>query len=131
MLRFAMADDAKAKPLTQTLETEGERVVHLDGGRSLAVVEKNEQILELRAPSGQVELQIRITPEGPVVVAHAVALELAATERVSIACKEFAVQASQSASVTAGGAIALKSETDIEVSASDDVRVVGKKIHLN
>jgi hypothetical protein len=113
-----MSGSPKEKQLREenaTETTEDSRELYLRDGRKI-VVGEGDQIVEIRSPSGMLELRIKLTEEGPVLQIEGVKMELKATESVEIAAKR----------------IALKAEESIDVVAeNDDVRVVGKKIHLN
>lgn len=80
-------------------------VLELRDGRTLSVVE--EELVEIRAASGRLELRIRLTDDGPVLEMDAVALKLRASESVDVECGEF------------------------RVTARDDVRLQGETIWLN
>lgn len=107
----------------ETVETESEalpeaeeREVYLRGGRKLVVSEAGtEQLVEIRSASGMVELRVRLTEQGPVLQMEAVRLELKASEAVEIESPR----------------VAITTEQDVDVTAGGEVRVVGKKIHLN
>lgn len=116
----------------ETLEEDGEQRVYLDDGRQVAIVRDGaRQALELRAPSGQLELRIRLTEDGPVLSVDAARLEVRATEAVDIQCKDFQVTASESATITSGGAATVKAHGEIEIESEADVFVRGVRILLN
>lgn len=92
-----------------------ERELYLRDGRKLVVAD-NDQLVEIRSPSGMLELRIKLTEEGPVLQMESVRMQLKATESVEIAAKRVEIKAEESIDV---------------VAENDDVRVVGKKIHLN
>ena len=88
--------------------------VALRGGRSLRVAEAGE-VVEIRAASGQLELRIRLTDEGPVLQMEAVRMQLRASEAVEIESKR----------------VDIKTEGDLTIDAKGEVRVVGAMIYLN
>lgn len=96
-------------------ETTDDREVYLRDGRKL-VVGENDSLVEIRSPSGMLELRIKLTEEGPVLQMESVRMQLKATESVEIAAKRVEIKAEESVDV---------------VAETSDVRVVGKKIHLN
>ena len=71
--------------------------------------------IELRGPSGTVELRIRITDDGPVVSVDAARLELRARDAIELASKRVAIRATES----------------LDLEARGDVRVRGALIYLN
>jgi hypothetical protein len=107
-----LSEEAATETATET--GEDNRELYLRDGRKV-VVGEGDQIVEIRSPSGMLELRIKLTEDGPVLQMESVKMELKATESVEIAAKR----------------ISLKAEESIDVVAEDDIRVVGKKIHLN
>ena len=95
----------------------------LPSGRELVVEVGAVERLLLRAPSGEVELIIELTPAGPVLKARALRLDLEATESVRLAAP--------SVSIEAGAQLDLRSGGGASVVAADDVVVLGSMIHLN
>jgi hypothetical protein len=74
-----------------------------------------DELVEIRDPSGVVELQIRVTDDGIVLQLEAVRISLKAAESVDVECKTFNVGADES----------------IQLHAAGDVVAQGKLIHLN
>ena len=115
----------------ETGET-SDRELYLDEGRTLKVSRAaGEQVVEVRAASGQLELRVRLTDQGPVLQMEAVKLALTAEESVAIKCKTFEVEASQETIIQSGGELKIKAEGEVEVDSPDDVRIRGKIIWLN
>ena len=122
-----MSGSPKEK-LTRTEDVEGEtqttdeRELYLRDGRKL-VIKDEERIVEIKNPSGMLELRIKLTDEGPVLQMESVRMELKATESLEISSKRIDI---------VGTDIDIKAKESIDVVAeNDDVRVIGKKIHLN
>ncbi|MEZ4368578.1 MAG: hypothetical protein R2939_20205 [Kofleriaceae bacterium] len=85
-----------------TEDAEPEQRVYLADGRQLAIVrDGGRQAVEFRAPSGQLELRVRLTEDGPVLSLETVRLEVRAAESVDIQCKDFQVTATESATIEA------------------------------
>ena len=133
-------DDDASKPghgpgpsvVEQTETTSDERRMFLDGGRQVAVVEHaGQQAVEIRAASGQLELRIKLTAEGPVLSLDGVKVELNAAESLQIKCKDFKVEASESTTIESKGELKIKSDGEMELDSPSDVRIKGKKIWLN
>src|SRR5262245_22815842 len=75
-------------------------------GRTLLVTGRTAgETLEIRSPSGAVELLIRITAEGPVLQLRSSRLELVATGEVLVSCQRFSVEASADVHIRAAGDI--------------------------
>jgi len=125
--------DQATKLGVEEREEEGdEREVYLDQGRTLKVSRDGvDQVVEVRAASGLLELRVRLTDEGPVLQMEAVKVALTAEDSVAIKCKTFEVEASGDTIIQSGGELKLKAEGEIEVESPEDVRVRGKIIWLN
>ena len=102
-----------------------------DGRKVVLNWENDEGDLILTAPSGDLELQVRITPDGPVLQLSGARVELRATESVSIQTKTLDLNASERATIQSAQTVQLLSDGDTEVTAEGDVRVLGAMIHLN
>ncbi len=129
-----MDDDAKHELglAQETEETSETREVYLRDGRTLTVSGTgNEELVEIRAASGQIELSIRLTEQGPVLQLEAVRLKLKATEAVEVETKQFSVRAEESIALASEGELTLESAGETKVTAEADVTVAGKTIHLN
>jgi len=106
--------------------------IPLDRGRSLELSHTGtDDVVEIRAASGQLELRIVLTEDGPVLQLDAVKMSLSASESVAIDCKRFAVNASDEATLESGGEFVIKAEGELQTTSTGDTRVVGKCIYLN
>jgi hypothetical protein len=115
----------------RTDESTETREVYLRDGRKLIVSEEGrDQLVEIRAESGMVELRIRLTEEGPVLQMEAVRMHLKASEAVQIESPKVEIKGTEELALD-GGAVKIKAEQDVKVDAEGDVRVIGKKIFLN
>jgi uncharacterized protein (DUF2345 family) len=110
----------------------------LPSGRSISVESATEH-LTVRGPTGEVELRVCFTSEGPVLTFAAAAIRLESSGEVSVACERFTVEAREDLALEAGGALRAEghhvditaSRGDVRVQANDDVRVTGERIRLN
>ena len=109
-------------------ETTDERELYLRDGRKV-VVGDNDQLVEIRSPSGMLELRIKLTEEGPVLQMESVRMQLKATESLEIAAKRVDIVGTEQVAV-ASKDVSIAAEEDVDVEAKNDVRVVGKMIHL-
>jgi hypothetical protein len=110
---------------------EVEQRVFLDDGRQVAITRDGaRQAVEIRAASGQLELRIRLTADGPVLSLDAVKVELRATD-VAVECETFDVKASERVTIASAGTAEVKADGQIDVTSPEDVVVVGKHIRLN
>jgi hypothetical protein len=131
-----MPDDPKehleAAQVAETAETAETRHLYLRDGRTLTVSGAGtEELVEIRASSGMLELRIKMTEQGPVLQMESVRLQLKATESVDIEAKQFNVRAEESVTVESKGEMKLSGEADVRVDANGEVHVKGKMIYLN
>ena len=113
-------------------ESKGEQRMKLRGGRELRVTaDEAADLVEISAASGEIELRLVITDEGPVLKLDGVRLAIRAAESVDVQCKTFTVSASESVEVSSEGQLDIKSEKELRVTSPDDVRVRGRFIYLN
>jgi hypothetical protein len=125
-------------------------------GRSVAIAPDGAgDRLTIRGPSGELELTIRLTAEGPVITLAGASIELTSSRDVTIECERFAVHAREGAELVSGGdvreqiagerevVVGGKSRVEahsasvearrgnVELKANDDVVVDGERIYLN
>jgi phage baseplate assembly protein gpV len=97
--------------------------LELQGGRTLVLEPAgDEDLVEVRAASGTVEIRLRITDDGPVLELESVRLSLRAARSVDVETSEFTVTADE---------ITLAGKTDVRIDADGDVVVTGETIRLN
>ena len=112
-------------------ETSDAREVFLRDGRTLVVRDQGmDQLVEVRNPSGMLEVRIRLTEEGPVLQMESARLQLKATEAVEIESQRVEIKGADRVDVS-GGHVQVRGEEDVKVDSSGEVRVVGKMIYLN
>lgn len=131
-----MPDDPKehleAAQVAEHAEGAETRNLYLRDGRTLTVSGAGtEELVEIRASSGMLELRIKMTEQGPVLQMESVRLQLKATEAIDVEAKQFNVQAEESVSVRSKGEIKLAGEADVRVDSNGEVHVNGKMIYLN
>jgi hypothetical protein len=117
---------AKSKEELEELSEEASdrREIYLREGRTLSVEQSGtEELVEIRSSSGQVELRIKLTEEGPVLQVESARLQLKASEAVEIESKRVEIRATET--------VRLASKDEIKVEAEGEVRVNGKMIYLN
>jgi predicted pyridoxine 5'-phosphate oxidase superfamily flavin-nucleotide-binding protein len=111
---------------------QGQQEWALQHGRHLALVSSlGDDLVEIRAPGGLVELRIRLTAEGPVLQMESLRLSMKATQDVDITCANFSVRSRDAMTLHADGALRIQGETDLHVDAQGEVHVKGTSIHLN
>jgi phage gp45-like len=117
---------AKSKePLKHDTEQASDRrEIYLREGRTLSIEEAGaDELVEIRSSSGQVELRIKLTEDGPVLQMESVRLQIKASEAVEIESKRVEIKATET--------LQLVSDNEVKVDAEGEVRVNGKMIYLN
>ncbi|HTN92101.1 MAG TPA: hypothetical protein VL242_50875 [Sorangium sp.] len=128
------------------------RVVEVRGAAGEA---GEEERVTVRSASGEVELDVRFTPSGPVLRIRAAELELSSPGAVRVDCDRFHVRAEHGIVHETGGDLAqtvagdattrvrgeLRAEArqatiearrgDVQLVANDDVQLLGERIKLN
>jgi uncharacterized protein (DUF2345 family) len=105
--------------------------LQLDSGRYILICSKEkEELLEI-VDGGEVVVTVRLTDEGPVVTVQGAHLELKSTETLALEAKEVKIKAEEKVSVESRGRLKIDSAKKMDIHSEDDIRVVGKIIHLN
>lgn len=105
-----------------TEEASEEREVYLRDGRKVVVREGAEPLVEVRSESGMVEVRIKLTEQGPVLQMESARLSLKAAESLEIESARVEIK---------GGTVKVHADEDLDIDATNDVRVIGKMIYLN
>ncbi len=109
-----------------------QRNLQLDSGRQVLVhSDEKGELLEILERGGEAVVTVRLTDEGPVVTVQGAHLELKATETLALEAKEVKIKAQEDASVESKGSLKIASSDKMDIHSHDDIRVVGKIIHLN
>jgi len=113
-------------------ETSTKKSLQLDSGRQVLVhSNEKEEILEIVERGGEMVMAVRLTDEGPIVSVQAAQLELKSTETITLDAKKIRIKAQEEASIESEGKLKIESSKNMDVNSEDDIRVVGKMIHLN
>lgn len=108
------------------------QILDLQNARTLTVTPADEgDLVEIHANGGQLELRIRLTPEGPVLQMESVRISLKAAENVDVSCKNFEVRASENVDVHSDGGMQLSGQADVKIDSSGNIIVKGEMIYLN
>jgi hypothetical protein len=136
---------------------EGTRKMTLHSGRVVESVAEgaSRDRLTIKNPSGEIELEIRMTERGPLLKFRSADVELEATRDVKVSCNDFHVKAAGKIVEEAGGDLRQQirgnSETkvrgkmrlaarevdleakrgNVKIDANDDVEILGERIKLN
>jgi len=108
-----------------------EKKLQLDSGRYILIrSNEKEEFLEI-VDGGEVVVTVRLTDEGPVVTVQGAHLELKSTKTIALEAKEVKIKAEEEASIESMGRLKIDSSQKMDIHSEDDIRVVGKIIHLN
>ena len=110
--------------LLDELETRPSRPASLAAAHGRSIDTDDRECLRIRDRDGTIELEIRITAEGPRLSMRGAAIELSATRSVDVRCERFTVAAELGVSLAA-------ERGDVRLDAGDDVIVTGERILLN
>lgn len=103
------------------------RAVALREGRTLTV---GEGLVEIRNESGQLEVRIQLTEQGPVLQMESLRLSLKAAEAVEIEANKVSIHGAERLELH-GGEVAVTADHDFKVNAGGEVRIFGTMIYLN
>ena len=108
------------------------QTIELQHQRTLSITPSDDgDLVEIHAAGGQVELRIRLTPEGPVLQMESIRLSLKAAENVDVSCKNFEVRASEGFDVHSDGGMQLSGKADVKIDSAGNIIVKGEMIYLN
>lgn len=151
MLR-ARPSSATARDLA---DVDGTHTFHSPAGRTLVLDHDGCERLEVFDPAGRFELAVRFTAAGPVLEVAAIGLRLRSDADVTVDCERLRLHARDSIEITSGGAlvehvagdrvsevggvlatiaagVSVHAEDgELDLSASEDARVVGRRVLLN
>jgi hypothetical protein len=113
-------------------ETSTKKSLQLDSGRQVLVQSDGKgELLEILERGGEVVMTVRLTDEGPIVSVQGARLELKSTESIALEAKKIRIKAQEEATIESEGTLKIESSKNMDVNSEDDIRVVGKMIHLN
>ena len=128
-----MPEKAEALNLERSeTEQNKKKQLQLDSGRQILIYsDEKEELLEIIAPKGEVVMTVRLTDAGPIVTVKGAQLTLKATETLALDANKIKITARQEAVVESKGNLKVESSKKLDIHSEDDIRVVGKMIHLN
>ncbi len=114
--------------------------VQLPSGRSLSCESAGgEERVIIRGVQGEIELEVVLTANGPLLRFRAAEVEIESQGRFGIQCGEFELRSSGSAVLALDGNLIAAADGmdleatrgDVRVRANDDVRLNGERVKLN
>ncbi len=108
------------------------RTLRLVSGREIKVsAGKNEDLLEIFESKGEMVLKVRLTEDGPVMVVEGCRLSLNSSKAIALRAPTIEISAEEKALIESKGELKIDSVKEMGIHSDDDIRVVGKIIHLN
>ena len=113
-------------------EKSTKKSLQLDSGRQVLVhSDEKGELLEILERGGKAVVTVRLTDEGPVVTVQGAHLELKSTDTIALDARKVRIKAQEEASIESEGTLKIESSKNMDVTSEEDIRVVGKMIHLN
>jgi hypothetical protein len=107
------------------------QVVPLPSGTTLTVRAGTDgEEINLRTAGGTLEVKIRLTDDGPVLSLKGATLEIEATDRVAVNCREFSVHAQDRVELS-GGDVRVHSGNEIRMKSAAQTYIDGDYVNLN
>jgi hypothetical protein len=104
----------------------------LPSGRTVLVrVDGRGEAIEVRSATGEMELRIALTDQGPVLSLRGARLEIDAADTVAVNCRRFEVRTTGGVMLDAAGDIALRSGAETQLRSAGDTYIDGQMVKLN
>jgi len=130
-----MADEAEViaiQPADAEPGAQAPRTLQLPSGRAVTVhADTHGERLEITETSAQLSLQVRLTDQGPLIVAEGAALELHGAESIALRARTVTIAAEERAQLSSAGELQVESKEELRIRSDDAVRVNGEMIYLN
>lgn len=95
--------------------------------RSLRI-DKAGNMLEIESPEGNIELRVKITPEGPVLSFNSTKISMNSDADVSLQCKKFHLKTSEETKIESGGDLRQQVAGNLDVHVRDDIHTKAQQI---
>ncbi len=110
------------------------QIRHIDlesGGRVSVVSKKDGERVQISAGDDRLFMEIRFTPEGPVVSLDGACLELSATREISLDAEKVNIRSKKNTEISSHGTLKIDIQEDVDLQSDQEIRLQGKMIHLN
>lgn len=108
------------------------RSLKLFSGRELKVSSRaNGDLVEIFEPGGELTITLRLTESGPVMTVAGCKLSLTAAESIALRAPTIEISAEEKTLIESKGELEIDSVKEMGIHSDEDIRVVGKIIHLN
>ncbi len=110
----------------------GAGAMALPSGRTLNVAAGPDgEHIEIRAASGQLEVRISLTPDGPVLSLSGAKLEINASDTIAVNCKDLSINTAGSFNVVSSGTVGVRAQGDMKMKAMGNTDIDAQLINLN
>jgi hypothetical protein len=104
----------------------------LPSGRTVVIrADGQGEAIEVRSASGEMELRIALTDQGPVLSLRGARFEIDAADTVAVNCRHFAVRTTDGVVLDAAGEIAMRSGADTRLRSAGDTYIDARLVNLN
>lgn len=125
-----MSHEPKA-PVTPVTAASGGMHLDLPSGRQVAIrVDEDREELVLVGQDGYVELQVVLDESGPILKLPAARIQLKGADTLDLSARRVRLHADEDLTLE-GARVDVRSQSNVELEADDDVRVRGRYIYLN
>ncbi len=108
------------------------RVSRLPSGKSIVVsADRDSETIEVRSGSGDMELRIALTDEGPVITLRGAKLNLESTDTVSVNCRRLELNTTEDLQINTGGSMGVQSDDEIRMKSAQQTFIDGDYVNLN
>ncbi len=134
-MALEQADAATATATERAEQAKSDEPVNVALTRQRTLVVTNagdDEVIEIRDATGQMELAIVMTESGPKLRLEGVSLQISGSEEIDLSCRRLRIDAAESADIHSEGRLNLTSKDELAVTAEGaDVCVQGEMIYLN
>lgn len=126
-------DEKEELELDQGEELEEEQRHYVSHGRTLTIGSDGaNKVLDIRAASGELELRVKLTEDGPVLHLEGVRLEMSAAEDIDLKCRTLSVTTTEKLEMNSEKTLEIGSKDEMTLESREgDLRIRGKIIWLN
>ena len=108
------------------------QTLRLISGRKVQISSRKDgDLVEIYEPEGHLAIRVELTESGPVMKVEGCKLELKGSESISLRAPAIDISADEKTRLSSKGELEIDAVKEMGLHSDDDIRVVGKIIHLN
>ena len=131
MAEKAQIAGAENFPATENPDEQPQKL-RLVSGRELKISSHDDgDLLEIYEPEGNLVIKVQLTESGPVMMVEGCKLQLTGTESIALRAPTIEISAEEKTRLRSKGELEIDAVKEMGIHSDDDIRVVGKIIHLN